>query len=253
MPVAPQQLARDFMKTHYTPFWSRPAARNAAICTAFLSLTSLAHAQGPSAVLKPIEPTLEAQQTRIAPGMSAVDVLAAQSAIENNWANYSLLLDGDGTSLRTEQWPGLSFTNDFTWDFYDANGKLTSSIDMAETREIGLKESAHEGVVHRPWKHLPIITKFDEVTPTTAKTRTVVVFLVVPKANVPNRADGVEGLSTPAVPQAGMAVYHDSWRKEDGIWKKSSSALFATNCGWFPSGPPAKEYSCIDEKAMSTD
>jgi hypothetical protein len=197
-------------------------------------------------------PTLQSQQTQVAKGMSAEDVLVAEQAIENNWANYTLQLDGDGTALRTREWPDLSFTDDLTWDFYDQNGKLTGHLDAAQAREIGVKEAGPEGVVHRPWKHLPIITKFDEVTPTTAKTRTVVVFFLVTKATAPGRPDGAEGLATPAVPQAGMAVYHDTWRKVKGIWMKSSSALYASNCGWFPSGPPGPQYTCVDELAMAS-
>jgi hypothetical protein len=212
---------------------------------AFVANTAVAAAPSPEPK-KSSEPTLQSQQTKIAKGMSAADVLLAESAIEGNWASYTLLLDGDGTALRTAEWPELSFTDDFTWGFFDSNGKQTGHIGMKEAREIGEQEAGPPEVVHRPWKHLPIITKFDEITPSTAKTRTVVVFFVVPKASVPQRADGAEGLSTPAVPQAGMAVYHDTWRKEQGIWKKSSSALYATNCGWFPSGPPGPSYSCAD-------
>jgi len=196
-------------------------------------------------------PTLEGQKTKIAAGMSMADVLIAEQAIEDQWANYTLLLDGDGLALRTAQWPDLSFTDDFKWSFYDQNGKLQSQIDMKQARDIGVKEAPPAGVVQRPWKHLPIITKFDEVTPSTAKTRTVVVFFLVAKATAPNIPDGVAGLSTPAVPQAGMAVYHDSWRKEQGFWKKSSSALYATNCAWFPSAPSSKTYSCVDDNVLA--
>lgn len=198
-----------------------------------------------------IDPTLEGQQTKIAEGMTTEEVLVIQSAIERAWASYTLLLDGDGTALYTAQWPSLTFTDDVEWTFFDLQGDLIFRLDSEETMDIGRMEAAVSRITHRPWKHLPIITKFDEITPTTAKTRTVLVFMSVPKATEPNTPDGVEGLSTPAVPQVGMAVYHDTWRKEDGIWMKSASAFYASNCGWFPAGPPSPTYSCMDEEATA--
>jgi len=109
---------------------------------------------------------------------------------------------------------------------------------------------AAPGVNHRPWKHLPIAVKFDEITPTTAKTRAIVVMFMVPKATQPGIADGAAGLSTPAVPQAGQAVYHDTWRKENGIWLKSSTIVYSANCGWFPQ-PGDEPLSCVDPKVLA--
>jgi hypothetical protein len=186
-----------------------------------------------------IPPTLEAQQTQVAKGMSPLDVLLVERAIRENWANYTLLDDGDGVVLRQEYWAKFSFTNDYKWVWYDSSGHTIGEVGLANFQREPLN-----GVVQRPWKHLPITIKLDAVTPTTAKSRTVVLFMAVPKATVANRPDGAEGLSTAAVPQAGMAVYHETWRKENGIWLKASSVVYSANCGWFPT--PVGSYSCVD-------
>jgi SnoaL-like domain len=198
--------------------------------------------QPPTIFAAPIAPTLEAQQTKIAKGMSPIDVLMAREAIRDNWTNYSLLIDGDGVAMREAEWAKLSFTKDFKWVWYDATGHTTGEVGIANMARIPA-----EGVNQRPWKHLPIAIKFDEITPTTAKTRTIVVMFMVPKATVPGRPDGAAGLSTPAVPQAGQAVYHDTWRKENGIWMKSSTIVYSANCGFFPQ---MSTDTCVDPKVL---
>lgn len=201
----------------------------------------------PSIFAHPIPPTREAQQTKVAKGMSKIDELAVRAAITDAWTNYSLIIDGDGTSLHEKEWADLTFTDDFKWVWYDSNGNTTG--------EVGKKEMARipaPGVNHRPWKHLPIAVKFDEITPTTAKTRAIVVMFMVPKATKPGVPDGAAGLSTPAVPQAGQAVYHDTWRKENGIWLKSSTIVYSANCGWF--GGPSFDKpgdTCVDPKVLA--
>lgn len=199
----------------------------------------------PTISAEPIPPTREAQQTIVAEGMSKVDELMVRAAITDAWTNYSLLIDGDGTSLNEEAWAELTFTDDFKWVWYDANGNTTGEVGKDAMARIPAPE-----VTHRPWKHLPVAVKFDEITPTTARTRAIVVMFMVAKATEPNTPDGAEGLSTPAVPQAGQAVYHDTWRKEDGIWLKSSTIVYSANCGWFPQIPSDQEFSCVDPRVL---
>jgi len=204
-----------------------------------------------------IPPTLEAQETKIAKGMSPIDVLLVKDAIREKWANYSLLLDGDGTSLHIGEWAELTFTKDMKWVWYDVNGETTGQIgrdDFTNQKPtlIPTPENPHPwttrmpapGNVQRSAKHLPISIKFDEITPTTAKTRAMVMMFDVPVAKVANRADGAEGVSTPSVPQAAIAIYHDSWRKEKGVWLKSASILYSAHCGWFPE--KTANFSCMD-------
>jgi hypothetical protein len=196
-------------------------------------------ARPPSIHTNPIEPTLEAQQTKVGKGVSPIDLLMTERAIKENWANYTLLDDGDGVVLRQEYWAKFSFTDDYKWVWYDSAGRTIGEVGLENFQRPPLP-----GVVQRPWKHLPITIKFDEINRTTAKTRTVVLFMAVPKAAKPNTPDGAEGLSTAAVPQAGMAVYHETWRKERGVWLKASSIVYSANCGWFPT--PVGEFSCVD-------
>jgi hypothetical protein len=215
---------------------------------ALVTMGSVARAEnGPVTIFaEPIPPTREAQQTKIAKGMSPIEVLQIRAAITDAWTNYSLIIDGDGTSLHEKEWAELTFTDDFKWVWYDANGHTTGEIGKKEMARIPAPD-----VNHRPWKHLPIAVKFDEITPTTAKTRAIVVMFMVPKATKPGVPDGAAGLSTPAVPQAGQAVYHDTWRKENGIWLKSSTIVYSANCGWFPYVEHmAPTDSCVDPKVL---
>lgn len=212
----------------------------------------------------PVPPTLAAQQTRIAPGMSAIDVLLIKDAIRENWANYSLLLDGDGTSLHIGEWAELTFTEDMKWVWYDVNGETTGQTDLKfftdqKPTTVPTPENPHPwmtrmpapGNIQRSAKHLPISIKFDEITPTTAKTRSMVMMFDVPVATEPNKPDTAPGLSTPSVPQAAIAIYHDEWRLEDGYWLKSASILYSAHCGWFPE--PTGDYSCVDRNPPPGD
>ena len=178
--------------------------------------------------------------TKVAKGMAPLDVLLVKDAIRESWAQYTLLIDGDGVTNDNANWAERTFTKDLKWEWYDANGKLVQRItSMAEMRDRMKTESflgTHPESMQSYKKHLPITIKFDEVTPTTAKTRTIVVMLSVPKSKVQGGPDGVPGLDVPGIPQVGMAVYHDTWRKEDGHWLKSVSILHSANLGFFPAG-----------------
>jgi len=90
----------------------------AALALTFLNLAAEAQdpkGQTPTIFAQPIPPTREAQQTKIAKGMSPIDVLEVRAAITDAWTNYSLIIDGDGTSLHEKEWAELTFTDDFKW------------------------------------------------------------------------------------------------------------------------------------------
>lgn len=194
----------------------------------------------------PIPPTLEAQQTIIGPGVTPIEEIQTREAIRDNWANYSLLIDGDGTALREHEWANLTFTEDFRWLWYDSQGRTTGEVGRDAMQRLPIPN-----VTQRPWKHLPIATKFDEINQTTARTRTIMLMLGIQKATRPNQPDGAPGLSSPGVPMTAMAVYHDTWRKENGYWLKSSTIVYSANCGFFPFPEPG-DYNCVDEAVLYT-
>jgi hypothetical protein len=173
--------------------------------------------------------TVVTGETKVAAGMAPLDVLVAKDAILERWAQYTLLLDGDGIADRAAVWAEDSFTPDFKLKLYDVDSKLVfqanSQDEMRKGPQAALLASS---------RHVPITIRYDEITPTTANTRTVVLFVDVAKASVQGKADGVPGLDIPGVPQAAMAVYHDTWRKVDGKWLKSSTTIYAANKGLWP-------------------
>jgi hypothetical protein len=46
-----------------------------------------------------------------------------------------------------------------------------------------------------------------------------------------------------------MAVYHETWRREDGVWLKASSIVYSANCGWFPT--PVGQFTCVDDAVVA--
>ncbi len=86
-------------------------------------------------------------------------------------------------------------------------------------------------------KHLPLSIKFDDITPTRVKTRSVVMYLHVFASNTKGQPDGIPGVATPGVPIAAMAVYHDTWRKQDGRWVKDETVLYSSSGGMWPGDP----------------
>ncbi len=160
--------------------------------------------------------------------MAQLDILLAKDAIAENWAAYTLLFDGDGVSDKRVQWADHTFTEDATWKWYDIEGKLIKQASgLSELRK-------NPSIVQQAtFKHIPMALMYDEVTPTTAATRTIVWFVDIPKATVAGQADGVSGVGADGhargVAQMALGVYHDTWRKVDGNWRKSTSALYSAN------------------------
>lgn len=170
---------------------------------------------------------------RVAPGMAPLDVLLVKDAILENWAEYTLLFDGDGVADRRALWADATFTDDLKWRWYDADGKLMMQADSREEMR-----KFPQPALTASFRHIPIAVRYDDITPTTAKTRTIVAFVDVPWAKSKDKADGVEGVGVPGVPRVGMALYHDTWRKVDGKWLKATSTLYSANKGFWPGNTP---------------
>jgi hypothetical protein len=165
--------------------------------------------------------------TKVAKGMSPLDVLIVEDQIRQKWADYSLLLDGDGVSNESAEWANRMFTEDLKWRWYDADGKLrlalNSRAEEQKARRVGRTQVAS--------KHLPMTIKFDEVTPTMVKTRAIVTLMRVPLSTAEGQPDGVPRAGVAGIPTATMVVYHDTWRKTEGEWKKAVTILYSANYG----------------------
>jgi hypothetical protein len=164
-------------------------------------------------------------RTKVAADMPVIDVLAAKDDILENWAAFAFLISGDGVTDGRAQWADHTFTSDVKWKWYDATGNL-----RMEANGIDEMRLPPMGAAHSSFAQVPMTIKYDEITPTTAKTRTVVMYVNVPKSTLKGQPDGVPGFSR-GVPQVALGVYHDTWRKENGRWKKSESILYDAN-GW---------------------
>lgn len=177
-------------------------------------------------------------QTKVTGGLSPAQVLVIKDQIREAWAQYTLMHQGDGLTDEGDKWADRSFTPDAIFQVYSNDGrKLREYRGLEEIRKYNSASIASQGPWKQtPGKHLPIITAYDEVTPTTAKTRTVLVDITVERSTVKGVPDTAPGMKAPGVPSSvGLAVYHDTWKKQGDVWKKSESILYAANSGCFPS------------------
>jgi hypothetical protein len=174
-----------------------------------------------------ISPRIEALQTKVANGMAPIDVLVIEDQIRQKWADYTLLLDGDGVSNQSAEWANHLFTKDLKWRWYDADGKLRLALNSRDEEQ----KPARAGRPQPSAKHLPITIKFDEIAPDEVKTRSVVVLFNVPASKAEGQPDGVPYAGVAGIPTANMVVYHDTWRREDGEWKKAVTILYSANYG----------------------
>ncbi|MCB2106276.1 MAG: nuclear transport factor 2 family protein [Rhodobacteraceae bacterium] len=157
--------------------------------------------------------------------MSAVDQLVAQNAITQQITLYTLLVDGDGVNKPDPRtWADRLFTDDAVFEIYGANGKMRS-------RQSG-REEIYQGLVNNPalpegvfGRHFNVATYFDELTPSTAKVRTVTT-MVTGTQSKPTGCEklGDEGCGGRAIRVTGF-VYHDTFTKTPEGWKKSYSII----------------------------
>jgi hypothetical protein len=174
-------------------------------------------------------------QTKVTGGLSPIDVLVIKDQIRETWAQYTLMHDGDGVEDRTSQWAARTFTPDGVFKVYANDGlKLREYHGVKEIGEFAV--SSYAPWKQRHGKHLPIIIAYDEVTPTSAKTRTVLTDISIVRSTVKGMPDTAPGSTAPGVPsRAGSGVYHDTWKKQGDLWLKSESILYSANSGCFPS------------------
>ena len=162
-----------------------------------------------------------------APVLSPVEKLVIENDINQQIILYGLLADGDGTSGKDVR--GLAdktLAPDVVTDVILPGGKVISHTTTSEA-----VVASTPALVDRPsaGRHFMVATYFDEVTASTAKTRTTTLYIEAIKNTGPGcetrGPDACGGRVTHAV----TLVYHDTWKKTASGWKKTQSALYRDN------------------------
>ncbi|MDX2224555.1 MAG: nuclear transport factor 2 family protein [Rhodospirillaceae bacterium] len=161
----------------------------------------------------------------VAAEMSAVDRLVAQNEITQQITLYTLLVDGDGVNKPDPRaWADRLFTDNAVFEIYGASGKMRS-------RQSG-REEIYQNLLKNPalppgvfGRHFNVATYFDELTPTTAKVRTVTT-MVTGTRSQPTGCEklGDEACGGRAIRVTGF-VYHDTFTRTPDGWKKSFSVI----------------------------
>ncbi len=152
----------------------------------------------------------QAATQEAAASLSPIDRLIAESEIRNKIAKYGLLVDGDEENPRDFQAMGVE---EFGPDVM-VQGKKFTREQLVKQSEAETFDPNLEG------RHMLLSTYFDELTPTTAKTRTSAMYLIVTKKMqgapcskaVPDACGG-------RVVYSSMWIYHHVWNKTPDGWR----------------------------------
>lgn len=165
--------------------------------------------------------------------MTPLQKLVVKDEIMEMLARYTLLLDGDNLTRDPAKWGELLFTPDATFQSIGPFGELLNAPgDGLIGRATIAKRFGGAQAGPRLGRHYPVNVVFDEITPTTVRTRSTVAIW-----------SGQRGSEAVVAQSPALIVYHDTWRKQDGVWKKAKSDLhFTTQVGSrlpSPVPPPA--------------
>jgi hypothetical protein len=169
-----------------------------------------------------------AGSAKAANGMSPVDRLIAEDDIRQRLSLYALYADGDGVNpMDTPALAEKLMTPDVVSKSYPANGGppriLNGRAPVAGTNPRQMPP------VDRPsaGRHYLVQTYFDEVTPTTAKTRSTALYFDVTRNLVgPDcKAAGPDACGGKVVSSA-LWVYHMTWKKTADGWQIVENLLY---------------------------
>ena len=162
-----------------------------------------------------LERALEASRMAI-----SIESALARESIREALAHYSMLLDGDGVGRDPETWAKKLFTSDATFVLHYPDGSEQYRI---EGREAIGKTFGRPGSSKVATRHFMVNTVFDELTPTSAKTRTSALIQVSRRDQDCAKKEGVLNGGQPLL--SALIVYHDTWVHDAGEWKKKLSIL----------------------------
>jgi len=131
-----------------------------------------------------------------------------------------MLLDGDGVARDARTWADKLFTTDAVFISHYPDG--TEQIRI-EGREAIYKTFGRAGSPEVAGRHFMVNTVFDELTSTTAKTRTSALIQVSRRDQECARKKGILNGGAPVI--SAILVYHDTWVLDGSEWKKKLSIL----------------------------
>jgi len=150
----------------------------------------------------------------------SIESAIARESIREALSYYSMLLDGDGIVRDARAWADKLFTPDavFVVNYPDGTEQL-----RLEGREAIFNTFGRPGSPAVAARHFMVNTIFDDVSSTTAKTRTSA-FIQVSKrdqdgAKTEGRLNGGQSVLSAII------VYHDTWVLDGGEWRKKLSIL----------------------------
>ena len=149
-----------------------------------------------------------------------IESAIARESIREALAQYSMLLDGDGINPDARKWADKLFTPDAVFVSHYPDGAEQIRI---EGREAIFKTFGRPGSPEVAARHFMVNTVFDELTPTTAKTRTSALIQVSNRDQDCAKKKGILNGGQPVL--SAILVYHDSWVLDGGEWKKKLSIL----------------------------
>ena len=149
-----------------------------------------------------------------------IESALARESIREALANYSMLLDGDGVARDARTWADKLFTPDAVFISHYPDG--TEQIRI-EGREAIYKTFGRPGSPEVAGRHFMVNTVFDELSLTTAKTRTSALIQVSKRDQDCAKKKGILNGGAPVI--SAILVYHDTWVLDGGEWKKKLSVL----------------------------
>jgi len=162
-----------------------------------------------------LERALEATRMAI-----SIESALARESIREALTHYSMLLDGDGAGRDPITWANKLFTPDATFVLHYPDGSEQYRI---EGRDAIGKTFGRPGSPKMATRHFMVNTVFDELTPTSARTRTSALIQVSMRDQECGKKEGALNGGQPVL--SAIIVYHDSWVLEGGEWKKRLSIL----------------------------
>jgi hypothetical protein len=162
-------------------------------------------------------------------GMSALDRLVAEDEIRQKVALFALYADGDGEKPKDVRALADQLLTP------DVVVEVISGLGVSQSRTVGrdaVVAATAPALPNQPTagRHFVVATYFDDITPSTAHTRTTALYVNVTRNMVGADCQkaGLDACGGRVV-RSVLLVYHDTWVKGDAGWQKSHSVLRLDN------------------------
>ncbi len=167
-------------------------------------------------------------RSHAAGALSPIDKVVIENEINQQMTLYTLLLDGDGVNKADARaFADKLFTPNAKYPNYSWDGTLGIVRDGREGIYTRVNAALGQEDPTVKDRHFNVGTYFDEVTPTTAKTRTVAMSLRINRNMLgPDcKKLGGEGACSGHLIRATTFTYFDEWQKTPEGWLLTNSAL----------------------------